>query len=220
MVMNIRSSSQPDQEKTAIPTEANNPDANALLILASGSPRRKDLLGQVGLPIDIRPANIAEDRNPGEEPVPYALRMAFEKAQVVAKVVGQTPARWVLGADTIVTIDGDVLGKPENIAHAVELLSRLVGRQHSVITAVALVASDTLSSHTFHVLSDVIMRKASPEEIRAYVDTGESLDKAGGYAAQGEGRRFIERIDGSETNVIGLPIDETLSLLRDVGYRT
>jgi len=190
---------------------------DARLILASGSPRRRDLLGQVGVPIDIRPADIAELRHPGEAPV--ALRMACEKALAVAGRVGPAPVRWVLGADTIVTLDGDVLGKPENSAHSIELLSRLVGRRHSVITAVALVASDALDPRTLHVTSDVTMRPADLKEIREYVATGEPLDKAGGYAAQGEGRRFIERIDGSESNVIGLPLDETLSLLRDAGFR-
>jgi len=189
------------------------------LILASGSPRRRDLLGRVGVPIDIRPADIGEERHPGEAPVPYALRMACEKALAVAELVGGAPARWVLGADTIVIPDGDVLGKPENSDHAIELLSRLVGRQHSVVTAVALVASDTLIPRSLHVTSAVSMRPADADEIRAYVATGESLDKAGGYAAQGEGRRFIERIDGSETNVSGLPLDETLSLLREAGLR-
>lgn len=193
-------------------------DAVKPLILASGSPRRRDLLGRAGVPFEVRPADIAEERHPGEAPVSFALRMAREKALAVAARIGAAPARFVLGADTIVTLDGDVLGKPEDSDHAVELLSRLVGRQHSVVTAVALTASDTLAPRTIHVTSDVTMRTATLDEIRAYAATGESLDKAGGYAAQGEGRRFIEHIEGSETNVIGLPLDETLELLRDAGF--
>jgi len=187
------------------------------LVLASGSPRRRDLLDSAGVCFEVCPADIAEDRHPGEAPVPYALRMAREKALAVAERIGAEPARLVLGADTIVTLDGDVLGKPENEEHAVELLSRLVGRRHSVVTAVALVASDTLAPLSFYVTSEVSMREAGLDEIRAYAATGESLDKAGGYAAQGGGRRFIECIDGSESNVIGLPVDETLAHLRAAG---
>jgi septum formation protein len=121
----------------------------------------------------------------------------------------------VLGADTIVVIDGAVLGKPANPEHAVAMLTRLVGRRHRVVTAVALAASDTLEIRQTAVESDVTMRPAAEEELRAYVATGEPLDKAGAYAVQGEGRRFIERIEGSESNVIGLPLEETLALLGD-----
>ena len=185
------------------------------LILASGSPRRRALLHRAGVAFEVLPADIVEDRRPGEAPVPYALRMAREKALAVALRIGPSPTRWVLGADTIVIIDGDVLGKPENSAHAVELLSRLLGRRHTVVTAVALLASDSQLPRTIHVASDVSMRTADLDEIRSYAASGEPLDKAGGYAVQGEGRRFVERIEGSETNVIGLPLDETLALLRD-----
>ncbi len=114
-------------------------------------------------------------------------------------------------------IDGDVLGKPLNPAHAELLLGRLCGRTHQVITAVALASSAGLDTRTIHVESHVRMRPAAAEEIRAYVATGEPLDKAGAYALQGEGRRFVEQLEGSETNVIGLPMDETLALLREVG---
>ncbi len=138
----------------------------------------------------------------------------------MAALVGAPPRRLVLGADTIVVIDGDVLGKPADPEDAVRLLARLVGREHRVLTAVAVVASDRSDrAATCVVTSRVTMRGATEAEIRRYVATGEPLDKAGAYAAQGEGRRFIERIEGSETNVIGLPIDETLELLRECGMR-
>jgi septum formation protein len=114
-------------------------------------------------------------------------------------------------------IDGEVLGKPRDADDAVRLLTRLVGRRHRVVTAVALTATDTLEVHSAAVESDVVMRPADALEVRAYIATGESLDKAGAYAAQGGGRRFIERIEGSESNVIGLPLDETLALLRAAG---
>jgi septum formation protein len=187
------------------------------LVLGSGSPRRRDLLAQAGIAFDVAAADIDESRQPGEEPAAFAERLACEKAQTVARRVGAAPRRLVLGADTIVVIDGDVLGKPVDPTDAERLLARLVGREHVVLTAVALVASDRPDAAATRVVaSRVAMRPADGEEIRRYVATGEPLDKAGAYAAQGEGRRFIERIDGSETNVIGLPMDETLALLREV----
>ena len=190
------------------------------LVLGSGSPRRRELLTRAGIAFEVLPADIDEIAEVGEEPAAFALRLAREKAHAVAMRVGAAPRRLVLGADTIVVIDADVLGKPTDPEDAVRLLSRLVGREHRVLTAVAVIASDRLAhAATCVVTSRVSMRPASDEEIRHYVATGEPLDKAGAYAAQGEGRRFVERIDGSESNVIGLPIDETLALLRESGMR-
>lgn len=187
------------------------------LVLASGSPRRRELLARAGVPFEVRPADLDEDAHPGETPRALAARLAHEKAEAVARAIGPVPARLVLGADTIVVLDGDVLGKPIDATDAERLLGRLVGRAHRVLTAVALVESATLARWSALVESHVLMRAAAPGEIRRYVATGEPLDKAGAYAAQGEGRRFIERIEGSETNVIGLPLDETLALLREAG---
>ena len=187
------------------------------LVLASASPRRRDLLARVGVPFEVRPANIPEEGHPGETPVACAQRLARAKALAVANRMGRWPRRLVLGADTLVVIDGEALGKPRDADDAVRLLTRLVGRRHRVVTAVALAATDTLEVHDTTVESDVVMRPADAREVRAYIATGESLDKAGAYAAQGEGRRFIERIEGSESNVIGLPLDETLALLRAAG---
>ena len=163
------------------------------------------------------PSNLPELARPGEKPEQLAQRLASEKAGAVARSLGPQPPRWVLGADTIVVIDGEVLGKPDDAAHALELLRRLVGRRHRVITGVAFVASDTLEERHALVQSFVCMREANDGELRAYVATGESLDKAGAYAAQGIGRRLIEKIEGSETNVIGLPLEEPLALLRAAG---
>ena len=134
-----------------------------------------------------------------------------------ARRVGPAPRRQVLGADTIVVIDDAVLGKPRDAEHAVRLLERLVGRSHEVITAVALAASDTLEVRTTAVTTRVTMRPAAAEELRTYVATGEPLDKAGAYAIQGGGRHFIEKVEGSESNVIGLPLEETLALLGAAG---
>jgi septum formation protein len=191
------------------------------LVLGSGSPRRRELLTRAGIVFEVLPADIDEIAEIGEESAAFALRLAREKALAVATRVGEAPRRLVLGADTIVVIDADVLGKPTDPEDAVRLLSRLVGREHRVLTAVAVIASDRLThAETCVVTSRVSMRHASDAEIRRYVATGEPLDKAGAYAAQGEGRRLIERIDGSESNVIGLPLDETLALLRSSGMRT
>ena len=183
------------------------------LILASASPRRRDLLDGAGIAFEVIPADIPEQRRQNEGPVAFASRLAAEKARAVAERVGPEPARRVLGADTIVVVDESILGKPRDSGHALEMLTRLAGRSHEVVTAVALVHSDSLAAHVRAVTSRVRMRAASAEELRDYVAAGESLDKAGAYALQGGGRRFVERVEGSESNVIGLPLDETLELL-------
>ncbi len=187
------------------------------LILASASPRRRDLLQRAGVPFEVKPANVDETARPGESPRASALRLARAKALAVAERVGAQPPRLVLGADTLVVVDGEAVGKPKDAEHAVALLMRLVGRRHRVITAVAVVSSDSLQVRHVVVETDVVMHSADEQELRAYVATGESLDKAGAYAAQGEGRRLIAAIEGSETNVIGLPVDETLALLAAAG---
>lgn len=184
------------------------------LVLASASPRRRELLGAAGIDFEILPAEIAEQREPGESPRDFVRRLAAEKAEAVCARVGSEGRKLVLGADTIVVIDEDVLGKPVDEAHANELLGRLLGRSHRVITGVAIVDSATGARFEAQVESEVRMRGASAAEREAYVSSGEPLDKAGAYAVQGEGRRFVERVVGSETNVIGLPMDETLELLK------
>ena len=198
--------SQPPCGSSASPTPN-------LLVLASGSPRRRDLLARAGIEFEVRPANIPEVREAGEAPLAFATRLAREKALATAQLIAG-PARPVLAADTIVVIDDRVLGKPRDVAHAVELMSLLVGRRHVVITGVAVANSQTLAICETSVESGVVMRDADRQELVDYAATGEPLDKAGGYALQGEGRRFIERVEGSESNVIGLPVRETLALLR------
>ncbi len=185
----------------------------AVLVLASASPRRSDLLRRAGIRFEVRPAGIPEVEQPGETPVAFAERLARSKALTVAEQIGASPPRLVLGADTIVVLNDAVLGKPRDSDHALELLERLTGREHSVVTAVALVASDTLRIRQTAVTSRVEMRAVERDELIAYVATGEPLDKAGGYAVQGGARSFVTRIHGSETNVIGLPLDETVALL-------
>jgi len=184
------------------------------LVLASASPRRRELLARAGVEFEAVPSHVGEQRLPGEAPATYALRLAREKALEVARRFPASPRRLVLGADTIVLLEDSVLGKPADPEEAFSMLRRLAGRAHRVLTAVAVVETDRLETRALCVESRVVMRRASEAELRAYVATGEPLDKAGAYAAQGEGRRFVVRIEGSETNVIGLPVEETLALLR------
>ncbi len=183
------------------------------LVLASASPRRVDLLRAAGFPVDVLASEVDETPWPGEDARSQAQRLALAKARAVAERVEAT--RVVLGADTIVVVDDEALGKPRDPEHAVALLSRLVGRRHVVATGVAVLAGREVER--FCIESAVCMRHANADEIRAYVATGEPLDKAGAYAVQGGGRRFIERIDGSESNVIGLPMDETRAALARFG---
>lgn len=186
------------------------------LVLASASPRRANLLDRAGVAFDIRPSRIEERPRAGETPTALAERLAREKALDVASVLDPDPPRPVLGSDTIVVAeDGGALGKPRDAEHAVELLGRLVGRTHRVMTAIALAWSDARPVRSRVVVSEVDMRPATKAELVDYVAVGESLDKAGAYALQGEGgRRFVVAVRGSETNVIGLPLEETLALLR------
>lgn len=188
------------------------------LILASASPRRSELLNRAGIPFEVRPAEISELGLPDEVPVALAERLAQAKALEVAHQAGPSPRRFVLGADTVVVADGEALGKPRDADHALELLMRLTGRSHIVVTAVALALSDTLRIRHISVQSQIEMRAVNRDELVAYVATGESMDKAGAYAIQGGARCFVTRICGSETNVIGLPLDETLALLSEAGF--
>lgn len=163
------------------------------------------------------PAEIEETARPGETPRALAERLAREKAEAVVAQLGRTPRRVVLGSDTIVVIGEEVLGKPRDPEHALALLRKLSGRTHLVITGIAVVETDTGRARSRVVESRVTLRKADEAELRDYVATGESLDKAGAYALQGAGRRFIAGVEGSETNVIGLPLEETLAMLQDAG---
>jgi septum formation protein len=190
---------------------------SAPLLLASASPRRSELLRGAGVAFEVRPADVDESARAGEPPEQYATRLAREKALRVAQDSGADPPRWVLGADTIVVLDGVVYGKPADPEHAVRTLATLRGRTHRVLTAVALARSDGSALHELRVESQVTLRAASDPEIRAYVATGEPLDKAGAYALQGAGGGLVLRVEGSRSNVIGLPLDETLVLLRDAG---
>lgn len=186
-------------------------------MLASGSPRRAEILGDAGVAFVVDVSGIDEKTRPGEAPHALAVRLAREKCLDVAGRRTDVPPRPVLGADTIVVAGEDVLGKPRDAAHAVELLSRLVGTTHRVMTGVAVAWTDGRGPFSCVVTSEVEMRAATRDELIDYVAVGESLDKAGGYALQGEGARFVVAVRGSRTNVIGLPLEETLALLAEAG---
>ncbi len=187
------------------------------LVLASASPRRRELLAAAGVRFELAPAELVEEPLPGETPARTALRLAGEKAKSVARRLSASPPRLVLGADTLVVRDGTAIGKPRSEQHALAILESLVGRPHEVVTGVAVVRSDSLETRGFCVESRVYLRRADPAELRAYIATGEPMDKAGAYALQGEGRRLVDAVEGSRSNVIGLPLDETLALLREAG---
>jgi septum formation protein len=185
------------------------------LILASASPRRKDLLGRLGLCFEIAPSDIDEAQEDGEKPEDHVRRLAHAKA---AEVAPHYPGKWVLGADTIVVIDDTILGKPQDEAEARSMLSRLNARFHTVLTGYALVNASRPQEGTVRcVSSSVFIRELSPEEIAGYVKSGEPMDKAGSYAIQGLGSGIVERVTGSYTNVVGLPLCEVARDLKDLG---
>lgn len=175
------------------------------LYLASGSPRRRELLTQLGLRFERLHTDVEEQRRPGEAAEGYVRRLANEKARAgVAVAERDLP---VLGADTIVVLDGDVLEKPRDAAHAAEMLARLSGQTHQVMTAVAI--ADRAGSLDCVVTTEVTFRLLSAEDIARYIATGEPMDKAGAYGIQGAGGNFVRKINGSYHAVVGLPLVET-----------
>jgi nucleoside triphosphate pyrophosphatase len=185
------------------------------LVLASSSPRRAEILTALGIPFVAEPADATEDIRPGEVGENAACRLAAEKAVLVAV---RRPESWVLAADTLVLLGSEILGKPRDDAEAEEMLGRLSGREHRVVTAVRLRRGSDPGREAV-VLTAVRISPMSPEEIRWYVATGEPRDKAGAYAVQGLGSRFIESVEGSYTNVMGLPARAVYALLRESGDR-
>jgi septum formation protein len=181
------------------------------LILASASPRRRELLTSLGITYAALAANVDETPHPGEPPDGYVRRLAEEKASAIA--VSQ-PGKLVLGADTAVVLGGEILGKPEQAAIARQMLARLSGEIHSVFTAVAL---SGVWRESLVVETRVEFRILCSDEIDWYVRTGEPLDKAGGYAIQGRGGFLVRSIQGSFSNVVGLPLAETLEMLARSG---
>ena len=182
------------------------------VILASQSPRRRELLSLVGIAHEVRPANIDERYLAGESPRAHAERLAREKA---AKI--REPGALVIGSDTIVVIDGDVLGKPNDAADAATMLRRLSGRTHTVITAVAVAWQERLESGVEE--AEVTFHRLSDRDITEYIATREPMDKAGAYGIQGFGATIVARVDGDYFAVMGLPLQHLVRLLGRVGLR-
>jgi septum formation protein len=185
--------------------------------LASASPRRSELLRQIGVRFEVRPAEIPEEPAPGEAPDAYVLRLAAAKAAVVwnALDAARSEPRPVLAADTAVVLDGRILGKPASPSEAEAMLEQLSGRTHEVLTAVSLRCGDR--PETVLSAAEVRFRATTLAERRAYCATGEPFDKAGGYGIQGHAAVFVEQLRGSYSAVVGLPLFETASLLTRCG---
>lgn len=182
------------------------------LCLGSASPRRRELLAGLGLPLRVQPADVEESVAPGELPLGYLERVVSDKWTAVNRNLSQ-PAAFaaILVADTIVVVDEEILGKPTDVVDAERLLRRLVGREHQVFTRFALGSTgQPLVRAARTVETRVLLRNATNEEIRRYAASGEGLDKAGAYAAQGIGSFLIQRVQGSYTNVVGLPLCEVI----------
>ncbi len=184
------------------------------VVLASGSPRRHQLLNLIGIEHEVNSANIDETPRPREAPRRYAERLAREKAATVAV---RDPDLITIGADTVVVINRKVLGKPTDTSDAARMLAMLSGREHTVITAVAVARGRKLRSAIEEVR--VKFRRLREDEIEAYIATGEPMDKAGAYGIQGFGATIVERIEGDYFAVMGLPLVRLVGLMRDVGVR-
>lgn len=187
------------------------------LILASGSPRRRELLRNAGFTFEVIPPEVAEDNPDNEAPAMLVERLALDKAEAVAGRFHRQDNVVVLGADTVVVVDSTLLGKPASPAEARQMLQRLSGRTHEVITGVALVEPETARRTVAHETTRVFFRPLEPQEMEDYVATGEPLDKAGAYAIQGGASRFVTRVEGCYFNVMGLPVALVDRLLRECG---
>ncbi len=182
------------------------------VVLASSSPRRRDLLNLIGIGHDVRPADLDETYMVGEEPKAHAERLARAKAEAIAAA---EPESLVIGADTVVVIDGAVLGKPRDAAEALRMLRMLEGRTHSVLTGIAAVWQGTLVSRIVSV--DVTFKPLTGEELSSYIATGEPMDKAGAYGIQGYGATIVSRIEGDYFAVMGLSLVALVALINELG---
>jgi septum formation protein len=185
-----------------------------LLILASASPRRQELLSSAGISFEVLPSEVDEGFREGEPPEEYVLRLARRKAK---KAGERHKDRWVLAADTVVVIDGRILGKPGDRQEAREMLGVLSGQEHRVITGFCLLRGDSGRSREGTVTTRVRFKRLSSREIEWYLDTGEPFDKAGAYAIQGKAAFMVREIRGSYTNVVGLPLTEVIEALQEMG---
>ena len=191
------------------------------LVLASGSPRRAEILRAAGFSFEVLAAGVDETLRPGEAPADYVRRLAEAKARAAAKIFSAAEPSAVamfIGADTTVVANGAILGKPESPASAREMLERLSGRTHEVYTGVALLRLPGGTVHVFEEVTKVEFARMSTEEIAEYISSGEPFGKAGGYAIQGLGGKFVKRIEGCYFNVMGLPLARLYAELREMGW--
>lgn len=184
------------------------------LILASNSPRRRELLRQIGVPFSVAPADVDEDIMPGEAAETYATRVARDKARIAA---ARIHVGIVIAADTIVVLDNEILGKPADSTDAARMLEKLSGRVHRVITAIVIKDAGTGRELEKSAETRVWFRNLSPVEIASYVESGEPLDKAGAYGIQERGALLVDRIEGCYYNVVGLPLSILVELLQEIG---
>lgn len=190
------------------------------IVLASASPRRSELLSQVGIEFEIIPSNIPEEPLDGETPSEHVMRLASQKASDVASRVAAGrvgTAKWVIGSDTVVIIDGEILEKPEDHMDAIAMLKKLSGREHKVITGYSIINSSSSEEVKRAVETAVKFKELTDSEIEGYVDSGEPMDKAGAYAIQGLGSFMVEGIVGSYSNVVGLPVCQIVNDLEALG---
>ena len=187
---------------------------NDIIVLASASPRRSELLESAGIRFRVAPADICEDPFPDEAPVDHVLRLAEGKARAAA---GFTEGRFFLGADTIVLCEGEIMGKPKDHDDAWRMLRKLSGVPHEVVTGFAIFDRDRSGAICEAVRTKVFFKPLRDEEIESYIATGCPFDKAGGYAIQGGAAHMVQKIEGSYTNVVGLPLCEVVAALRTMG---
>ncbi len=189
---------------------------NDKIILASASPRRKELLEQIGLEFQVVPSQAAEEELPGETPAEHVVRLSIDKASEVANRK-DVAGRWFIGSDTIVLSDNKILGKPRNQTHAAEMLRQLSGRKHQVLSGYAILDRQTGKQISESVSTNVWFRDLTEAEINNYIASGEPADKAGAYAIQGLGVCFVAKIEGSYSNVVGLPLCKLTLALKELG---
>lgn len=186
-------------------------------ILASASPRRQQLLREIGLQFDVIPGDVNEDFLRNEAPIDYVTRMSREKSNAISI---KKPDSWVLAADTIVVINGEILGKPQTRDEARDMLMKLSGREHRVITGFTIEKQSVNVLMNDTVESIVLFKMIEKDELEWYVNSPEPYDKAGAYAVQGMAGYFVKEIHGSYTNVVGLPLTEVVTALKEVGAAT
>jgi len=186
------------------------------IILASGSPRRKEMLENLGIEITIIPSRADETELPGETPEEHVIRLSIDKAKEVSERQ-DVAGRWFIGSDTIVLQDGMILGKPANPAEATEMLRALSGKSHRVLSGYAIIDREKKEIVADVVSTEVRFRKLTETEIAGYIATGEPMDKAGSYAIQGMGGVFVESINGSYNNVVGMPLCQVVQVLERMG---